>query len=149
MLRVYLPETAQDVLDKAPDIDYLTSLDPFRDPDNIRWLATVPHSIYLFYDGSEPVGMIRLDDRMVDPALGKNTVEIHGGFTPEGLQFSDRASKLVIEAAFKVKKTIIAKVPPSNKGAIGWCRKWGFKRINWEAGKAVYRLKRSEYTRGI
>lgn len=116
-------------------------------PDIIEWLSEHPHSLYLFYADEKPMAMIRLDDRAMNPRLGRNTVQIHGGILPEYRGLIDIPVLFVFRAAFKVKKNIIAKFDPGNMGALGFCRKWGFKRINREHGKLVYRLKRSEFMR--
>lgn len=149
-IKVFLPQTAQDIYDRAEDIIPLATLQRGGrppEPDYIDWLSEYPHTVYLFYDDETPMAMIRLDDRAMDPGLGKDTVEIHGGIMPEYAGMADGPSLLVIREAFKVKKKIIAKVSPDNLGATGWVRKWGFRKINREGGKIVYRLKRSEFMR--
>lgn len=148
-LNVFLPQTAEDVLDRAADITafILAEEGVQPDPDIIEFLAAHPHTLYLFYDGEKPLGMIRLDDRAMNPALGRNTVEIHGATLPEYRGQADQPAFFVMREAFKVKKNIIAKVDPANLGAVGFCRRWGFKKINREQGLLVYRLKRSEFAR--
>lgn len=115
--------------------------------DIIDWLAQYPHTIYLFYDGPALVGWIRLDDRAMVPELGRNTVQIHGATLPEYRGWADDPAAFVMREAFKIKKTIIAKVNPGNLGAVGFCRRWGFRKINREHGEDVYALKRSEFER--
>jgi hypothetical protein len=117
------------------------------EPDIIDFMAANPHCVYLFYQDGELMAFIRLDDKEVNPDLGRNTVEIHGAIMPAFKGQSDEPSRFVLEAAFKVKRNVIAKIAPDNLGAIGWCRRWGFRKINKEGGKTVYRLKRGEYQR--
>lgn len=149
-IRLYLPQTAEDVHAKAEDIQAaFQSVQEDPDEDILEWFAQHPHTLYLFYDGESLLGLIRLDDRAANPALGKNTVEIHGCVMPEYRGHMDEPAFFVMTEAFKVKKNIIAKVNPQNLGAVGFCRKWGFKKINREQGKDVYRLKRSEFNRVV
>lgn len=148
-LLVFLPETAQDVYDREADILRCIYAEEGIQPDSdiIAWLAKYPHTIYLFYDGDALVGWIRLDDRAMNPALGKHTVQIHGATLPEYRGWADEPAKFVMTLAFKAKKTVIAKVNPNNVGAVGFCRKWNFRKINREHGLDVYALKRSEFER--
>lgn len=151
MITVVLPDSAEDIYQHADDILRCILLEEGHtpDPDIIDFLAQYPHCIYLFYNDGQLMAMIRLDDRDVNPDLGKNTVEIHGAILPEFKGQSDEPSRLVLDAAFKAKKNVIAKVSPDNLGAVGWCRRWRFKRINKEHGKVVYRLKRREYMKVV
>jgi ribosomal protein S18 acetylase RimI-like enzyme len=151
-IRVFLPQTAEDIYDKADDLllcaAEATGGAPLVD-GYLDYAARYPHTFYLFYDGEKPLGFIRLDDRVLDPDLGKNTVEIHGAVLPEyrGQGVFDEMAAFVMKAAFKVKKNVIAKVPPHNDGPVGFCIRWGFTKINKEHGLDVYRLKRSEFLR--
>lgn len=150
MINVFLPQTAEDITSRADDITRLATVARGGvppEPDFIPWLAENPHVLYLFYLDDAPMAFIRLDDRGVDPELGKNTVQIHGGILPEYRGMADEPSLFVLKAAFKVKKNVIAKIDPENLGTVGWVRKWGFKKINREHGLDVYRLKRSEFMR--
>jgi hypothetical protein len=148
-LNVFLPQTAEDVLDRATDImAFLLAEEGVEpEPDIIEFLSAYPHTLYLFYDGDKPLGMIRLDDCGMNPELGRHTVQIHGATLPEYRGQADKPALFVLEAAFKKKKNIIAKVDPRNLGAVGFCRRWEFRKINREHGLIVYRLKRSEFMR--
>lgn len=147
-LRILMPQTAQDVYDNADMImRCVLEANPEPEENIIEWYAKNPHVLYLFYDGDKPFCFVRLDDRAVDPTLGKGTVQIHGAVLPEYMEYADIPAKMIIELAFKVKRKIIAKISPDNLGAVGFCRKWGFKRINRENGLNVYRLKRGDYLR--
>lgn len=146
-LLVFLPETAQDVYDREADILRCLQENKYSEPSDtiIDWLARNPHVLYLFYDNETIAALIRLDDRAVNPALGKHTVQIHGVLAPDYRGWADQPTEFVLTLAFKAKKTVIAKVNPENLGAVGFCRKWGFRRINRERGQDVYALKRSEF----
>lgn len=149
-IKLFLPQSAEDVHNCAEDIIlFATEANGGEPPegDFIDWLAQYPHTLYLFYDDDKPLGFIRLDDRGLDPYLGKNTVEIHGAILPEYRGYADAPALFVMREAFKKKKNIIAKIDPNNLGAKGFCLKWGFRKINREFGKDVYRLKRSEFMR--
>jgi len=146
-LRVFLPQSAEDVFAVADDIIKCLSVagNGPLDPEIIPYLSRYPHTVYLFYDADKVMAFIRLDDRGNDPELGKNTVEIHGTILPEYRGHADEPAYMVMTAAFEKKKTIIAKVDPNNLGAVGFCRKWGFTKINREHGLDVYRLRRTEF----
>lgn len=149
-IKVVLPRTSEDVYSLADDIILFATAARGGEPpedDFIDWIAQYPHTLYLFYNDSTPMGFCRLDDRALDPSLGKNTVAIHGAMLPEYRKHADTPALFVMRSAFKVKKTIIAKIDPTNLGALGFCRKWGFKKINREHGKDVYRLKRNDFIR--
>ena len=148
-LEMFLPQTAGDIYSRAEDIRACLLAEPGVEPDAdiIDWMAAHPHVIYLFYLDGSIMGFIRLDDRAVNPTLGKHTAEIHGAILPEYRGLVDLPAQLVMSAAFSRKKNILAKIDPENAGAIGFCRKWGFQRINLEHGKIVYRLKRSQFKR--
>ena len=142
-----MPQTAEDIQRLWPDLCLLLEQQGGAKPGLFEWLSEHPHILYLFYCGDDPAAYIRLDDVACDPTLGRSTVEIHGGALPEAIEagLQQVAARLVMEIAFKLKKNIIAKVDPANLGAVGFCRKWGFKKINIERGKNVYRLTRKEW----
>ena len=146
-LAVVLPRTADDIAGLWDDIELLMEPLGGVKPGLQAWLSDHPHTLYLFYAYGEPVAFVRLDDRQADPTLGRKTVEIHGGIRPEyeDLGIAHQAGLLVLNAAFKSKRNVIAKIDPANQGALGFVRRWGFKRINTERGLAVYRLTRDEW----
>lgn len=142
-----MPKTPEEIYSRSDDIIQWLSWHPECDPGMVQWLAENPCCLYLFYKDNQLMAGIRLDDRSIDPLLGKGTTEIHGAINPDFRGLADEPTLFVLKLAFKTKKNILAKVDPDNKGARGFCWKWGFQKINRENGKLVYRLKRGDFMR--
>ncbi len=147
------PRCAEEVRLLEPDLRALWSqVGETIDDDIIDWLCANPDALYVLEYQGQTVGVIRLDTDAHDGDMGQRSARIHGALMPdaEGKGIAHHAVRAVLAHAFGElrRKKIIAKIDPTRPALVGFCRRWGFSRINHEAsGLDVYRLRKADFER--
>jgi hypothetical protein len=140
-IELKLPQAPEEVDLLYNDISKLLDEIEDVDPDVYKEFREHPTELILVYVGNTIAGGVRITD------LSAKTSQLSGVttslFRRRGV--SHYVTRTVLSRTFNDKRNVITKIPPDNKGAKGFVWRWGFRKINREAGLDVYKLTREDF----
>lgn len=151
-LRFITPTTPAGLSVYRQELEFLNSAIPFshwsqEDPDG--YIEAVAGNLTLVFLDWLLIGCFILEPY-------RRSVELHGITRPDlkSLLCPRDAQRLLLQIYTLFfdrvfvelgKSVVVAKIPPEARGALGFLRRWGFKRINREGRETVWALSKDRY----